>query len=62
VLNRHSLNSSECCASVSEGTLVKYITILCVKIELKQTKEALLSCFMEGHWERSNMLKFKDGA
>lgn len=27
-----------------------------------QTKEALFCCFMEGHWERRELLKFKEGA
>lgn len=62
VLYRHSLNSFECSTPILGSTLMKYVTILSVRIELKQTKEVVLSCFMEGHWERSDMLKFKDGA
>lgn len=44
VLYRHSLNSFECSTPISGSTLMKDITTFSVRIELKRTKEALLSC------------------
>lgn len=57
-----SLNSTECSAPILGRTLKKYVAILSARVDLKQTEEALLSYSMEGCWQGSDRMKFKDGS